>query len=312
MTHPAVPPDLMDFTPLNRADVQIFNYGQGGQGWQTWAKPRGVTMTYMIAIAGGGGGGGGFAAAAASARGGGGGGACSGIARLMVPSFLLPDVLFVQVGSGGQGVTTGAGGNGANSFVSYGHTAVIPNLLLASGVNAPGGGGTGTGAAVGTAGTIPTIATTNVSHFIGQWFATVGIIGTAGGAVAGGNGTSVTAWAGLPMTPGASGAGTTSADFVGGAVTATAAADFGIVNFPNTAGWLAAGGLGGGGNGNPGVCLWKPFFMTGGSGGGSSNTGKGGDGGKGGIGCGGGGGGAGVSAGRGGDGGNGLVMIISW
>ena len=70
-------------------------------------------------------------------------------------------------------------------------------------------------------------------------------------------------------------------------------------------------------NGAAGVTSWKPFFSTGGAGGGAAVSGSGGTGGNGGIGSGGGGGGRGngslgYTGGNGGRGGDGLVIIISF
>lgn len=320
---PIQPIDLFDKAPLTKADVQIFTATQFSQGWQTWYKPRGVTQSYMLTIAGGGGGGAGFTRAAGANGGGGGGGACSGVTRLITPSFFLPDVLYVQVGQGGLGGATSgtAGAPGTNSYISLGHSNAAPNVILASGINAPGGGGAGTGAAAGAAGSVPTVATTVATHQYGHWFGTVGLVGVAGGftATTGQVGNSVTAWGlpaatPIPLSPGAGGGGigTSNTEFAGGGQTANAAVDWGNRNWPITAGFLAPGGAGVGGNGSAGVMSWQPFFMTGGGGGGTNNTGVGGSGGNGGIGCGGGGGGSGITGGRGGNGGSGLVMIISW
>jgi len=317
MHYPVQSSDLFGDVPISKADVQIFTANQFSQGWQSWSKPRGVTQSYMLAIAGGGGGGGGFTRATANNGGGGGGGACSGISRLIIPSFFLPDVLYLQVGQGGIGASgTGvAGAAGTNSFISLGHSSTAPNVLLASGVNAPGGGGAGTGAAAGTAGSIPTVAATTTAHQYGHWFGIVGLIGIAGGftATTGQVGNPVTAWGAIPLTAGAGGGGigTSNTEFAGGAVTTTNAVDFGNTSF-SAAGTIAAGGAGTGGNGSSGFFSWQPFFMTGGAGGGTNNTATAGAGGNGGAGCGGGGGGSGITGGRGGNGGNGVVLIISW
>ena len=282
-------------------------------------------MVYMLAIAGGGGGGGGFTLTTTSA-GGGAGGACSGTARLITPAFLLPDILYVQVGQGGYGGAAGAAGStGANTYISYGHSQTTPNPILVSGVNAPGGGTAGTAAGGTAGGTVPTIAATNASQVLGMWFATVGIVGGVGGAgTVAASPVSITAWAAaaIQMSPGAGGGGTStsSANFPGGVQTAAVAMDFGDKLIATTNGFLAqsgsfpiSGSTAAGGDGSSGYMSWKPFFMTGGAGGSSSNGGAGGSGGQGGIGCGGGGGGAGKTAGgRGGNGGPGMALIISW
>jgi hypothetical protein len=141
------------------------------------------------------------------------------------------------------------------------------------------------------------------------------LVGAAGGSNTGGNGTDVTAWGSIPLSPGAGGAGAVSTNFNGGNQTPSAAVNFQTVNFPATTGAIASGGTGGTTSANiggAGVSLFAPFFQSGGAGGGTNVAGVGGDGGRGGIGCGGGGGGKGVTGGRGGNGGNGLVAIFSW
>lgn len=319
MNFPSTPTDVFGIPSTFKGDVQVFHaHNSSSINYQQWIKPRGTTMSYMICIGGGGGGGGGHSAASGTNGGGGGGGACSGISRLLVPTFLLPDSLYIQVGVGGAGgAATVGGGAGSNSYIMFSPLAFLAqNSLLSSNTNAPGGGGAGTGAAVGAAGTVPTIATAAVESTIGQFSATVGIVGSAGGAIAGGNGTDVTAWGTLPLSPGAGGAGAATTNFNGGNQTPSAAVNFQNVNYPATTGAIALGGTGGttaANIGGAGVSfLSAPFIQSGGAGGGSNTAGTGGDGGRGGIGCGGGGGGKGITGGRGGSGGNGIVVIFSW
>ena len=52
--------DLYGFAKQGNYDQQIF-YGNAGTSWQTWIKPRGVTMAHMLVIGGGSGGGAGAA-----------------------------------------------------------------------------------------------------------------------------------------------------------------------------------------------------------------------------------------------------------
>jgi hypothetical protein len=309
---------MLDFSHLPTAtsgsDVQIFTAASTSTSfldWKTWLKPRGKTMAHILCIGGGGGGGGGFTGAASSARGGGGGGGSSGVCRVTIPLFLLPDMLFVAVGAGGQGVGSGGGtaGSGVLSFVSVAPSfgGITANCIAKSGSVASVGGTTGTAGAVGTGGAASTIAAIGDIALVGAGLVTfvAGQAGVNGGAVAGGNGTAIT----IPVTStlcqaGSGGGGTTSADFAGGACTSIANS------------WLseqrpatpAAGSF----NGSGGLQLWKPFFSFGGLGGGASNAGIGGGGGPGAYGAGGGGGGGGTTGGRGGDGGSGLVMIICW
>lgn len=304
--------------PLSPSGIKIFTTSTGvnGQGYEVFQKPKNANFINFFVVAGGGGGGGGFSRTAGSAGGGGGGGACSGITRFYCPAILLPDTMYIQVGHGGTGgAASGAGNAGINSYVtSYPITGtpILPNIIAYSGVNAPGGGGAGTGAAVGSAGTVPTIAVTQPFNTLGEWFTIVGLVGVAGGAVTGAVGTSVTAWGALPLTPGAGGAGCTTTDFGGGNVTSTALFDISnLGHYTTTAGSVALGGTGitTAINGGGGVKRITPFFNSGGAGGGSNNSGQAGHGGSGGYGCGGGGGGAGTTGGKGGDGGSGIVII---
>jgi hypothetical protein len=292
-------------------DVQIFTQPctVTNTQWLTYRRPRGITMLHIICIGGGGGGGGGFTAAAAAARGGGGSGGGSACTRVTIPAFLLPEVLYVQVGAGGGGVGSGGGTatSGVLSYVSVWPNTTANNVVAISGAAAAVGGGTGTGAAVGAAGTAGTIAVIGSMPLagLGHFDLIAGQIGVAGGAVAGANGTAQV----LPTTSilcggGSGGAGTTSADFAGGAFTATANT---LVSEQRPATPAAGSNPGSGG-----PAIWAPFFMFGGGGGSSSNTAAGGAGGNGAYGAGGGGGGGGTTGGRGGDGGNGIVIITGW
>lgn len=309
--------------PQYTGDIQMFySMGTANTQWQTWNKPAGATMVYMWCVGGGGGGGGGFTRAAGAAGGGGGGGASSGASSALFFAHHLPDVLRVSVGAGGAGgVANNAGSAGIGSFIAsgVGLTAgtVIPNLILQSNINQPGGGGAGTGAAAGAAGTVPTIAT---AASVGHWFTSaifykfqVGLVGLIGGSAAGGAAGAVTNQFILNSTgPGTGGGGiATTAPVAGGAIALNGAFDG-----PDFALTPAAGYIPGGSstlpNGIDGITRFKPFMSFGGSGGASQNATAGGNGGKGGIGSGGGGGGAGTTGGSGGNGGDGLVMIISW
>ena len=293
--------DCFGAIPPTRQDCRIFEVSStrvSGSGFQVWEKPVGASMVSMLAI------------------GGGGGGASAGLARFIIPAALLPNRLYVQVGEGGVGGAAGAAGtSGTISYILYNPTTIAaPNIVLNSTATAPGGGGGGTGAAAGTAPVAPTIAATATPNAAGWWFATVGLAGVAGGVHTGAVGTSVTAWAANPLSPGAGGAGCTAADFQGGSQTATALTNaVGDAYHIAGAGNLIAGAAGGTGiNGGSGYKRLAPFLNCGGAGGGSFNAGAAGAGGNGGYGCGGGGGGAGTTGGRGGNGGNGLVIIVSW
>lgn len=316
---------MLDFTngvPA-RGKTDIF-YPQGGtvaQGVQIWNKPRNATMINFVAISGGGGGGAGLTRTAGTAGAGGGGGASSGIARYLVPAVFMPDILYVYVGNGGKGgvpaVSAGNGAAGVNSWVTTcppltaGTQPPLPNIIINSGVNVPGGGGGGAVALAGAAGTVPSIALVQPHHLYGNWLATVGLVGVAGGAHTGANGTAVTAWAANMFSPGAGGGGiSTTVDFTGGAVNLTAR--YVVAGETEMATTAIPAGVANGGNGNAGRKSIYPFLNSGGSGGGTDNDGQGGHGGTGGYGCGGGGGGAGATGGNGGNGGDGLVVISSW
>ena len=306
---------MLDFqhipTNTGAGDVQIFNRPSTvtNTQWLTYQKPRGKTMAMITCIGGGAGGGGGFTGVAASARGGGGSGGSSAITRVTIPLFLLPDILYIQVGAGGQGVGSGGGtaGSGVLSYVSIFPNTAANNIIAISGAAAATGGGTGTAAAVGAAGVAGTIAVIASMPFagLGIYQMIAGQVGIAGGAVAGATGGAVSlSSSGCVTQAGSSGAGTTSADFSGGAFTLTANTWL-SEQLPSTP---AAGSF----PGSSGKTSFQPLFNFGGGGGSASNASVGGGGGNGGYGSGGGGGGAGTTGGRGGDGGSGLVVINSW
>ena len=133
-------------TQYGNADVRMFNRPctVTNTQWETWTKPRGKTMMNILCIGGGGGGGGGFTATAGSARGGGGGGGSSGVSRVTIPLWLVPDILFIQVGAGGRGVGSGGGtaGSGVLSYVAIHPNTTASNIIAVSGAAAAAGGGT--------------------------------------------------------------------------------------------------------------------------------------------------------------------------
>ena len=303
------------FTSKTKSNVQVFkvaNTSTDNVGMQSWYKPRGVSMIQFFAVSGGGGGGGGFSGAVG---GGGGGGACSGLTRFICPAIFLPDILDVQVGAGGQGGADGTNGaNGLNSYVCTGKNFNLPNRVVTGSVVAPSGGAPGTLGAGGAGGVAPTIAVTQPIHTWGMWFSNVGLVGATGGNP-GVAGTSVTAWATPPLSPGAGGGGGNVTDFDGGAQTASALTDMESQGYyPTGAGNICKAGTGTGAaiDGSSFNPRLTPFFNAGGAGGGSNVAGVGGIGGAAGYGCGGGGGGSGLTGGRGGKGGDGIVIIIAW
>lgn len=92
----------------------------------------------------------------------GGGGGSGAHSVVIVPAFLIPDVLFIRVGAGGAGGTPGnpgtTGGSGILSHVSI-HPGVTPsNILAVSGEAGPTGGVGGTNLAEGAGGAAGTVA----------------------------------------------------------------------------------------------------------------------------------------------------------
>jgi len=299
--------------PNNDINNTIFYTSGSGDTWQTWYKPRNTKFIYITTIGGGGGGGSSPNTGVGTTRNGGGGGGCSSIANGYFPAVHLPDVLYVQVGTGGGGGVLGtAGSNGNISYVSAQPNNLRTNVVLANGNSGGGGGGAGTGASVGAAGIAGTVLTqTNCGlSYLGSINFNVGQVGVAGGTT-NGVGSSYISYI-LPVTGGAGGAGVTS-----GNLTGTGGSLAGGSIWPTISGGIA-GTSNPGGDGNSGYSFLPspntnrdlPLFSTGGAGGGSSSLSSGGNGGNGGFGSGGGGGAGGVNApGRGGDGGNGLVII---
>jgi hypothetical protein len=309
-------------------DVQVFftDNNNPASGSQKWVKPSGASMCYMVVITGGGGGGGGRTRTSTNPGGGGGGGASGNIAKYLVPAIFIPDVLWVLVGSGGAGgAANGNGTIGLATDISYsaGISAIsaIPNIILSSAGNnmaAATAGGTAAAGAGGTLGAVINAGNIGAAAANSIFSVLAGGAGTAGGVQTGAVGVDVTAvWNTVALSGGAGGAGvnTVNTGFAGGNIVLQSALDFADGTMTPASNYIAGGVAGSStaaGDGNAGVQLWKPFYMTGGSGGGSSDGGIGGNGGNGGIGCGGGGGGAGTTGGRGGNGGNGFAIIISW
>jgi hypothetical protein len=291
--------DLFGALPTTKADVQFFytaNETALTPNWQTWYKPTGATMCSMIAIGGGGGG-----AATPTVTTGGGGGGSSGIARLILPAFFLPDILYVQVGLGGSGATNNAGAGGL-SYISFGHSNTSPNVLLVSNNAAPGGG---SGA---TAGAASTIAVVQPFGNFGIFSAIAGQGGSAGGG-ANAQGSALAAWGTVPVGGGVGGSGNGGAGRAGLSMTVATVLDWGEGPALTVAGSTIVAGGATNSAGDPGFSKWQPFFNTGGVACGST-TALTFTSGRGGVGSGGGG--ASATNNLGGNGGNGLVVITSW
>jgi hypothetical protein len=85
------------------ANIQIFNAGEVF-GTQTWIKPQGASFVWFTLIGGGG-------AGDATTSGGGSG----AVTNCMVPAFLIPDSLQIEVGYGGHS----GGQDGTPSAIKY-------------------------------------------------------------------------------------------------------------------------------------------------------------------------------------------------
>lgn len=290
----------LSFIPNSQQDIKIF-YANGG-AWQTWQKPRKCNYVYIMCIGGGAGGGAGLTVNNGSAA----PGPSGAVTRILYNTQQLPDVLYVQVGVGGRGGVPGStiGVSGTRSVVSLQPIVVAQNLVGISGnVGAVGG----SVASVTYAGETPSTQTTATFYSLGNFISTAGVTTS----------TIVSSPVNInPLTsqitcPGAAGGGFSSTPVI--------VESSSILATPYSP--LISGGtstllpLSNGTNGGDGITSYKPFFSTGGAGGGASVNGNGGNGGNGGIGSGGGGGGAGGAlsqAGSGGNGGDGLVIIISF
>lgn len=294
-------------------DRQTFLGAQpsGGTQWTTWYKPRGRSMLSILNVGSGAGGGGAAGNTAGSARGGGGGGGGAACVRFVVPLVMIPDELYIQVFAGGLGGAGGSSGNGSAgnpgllSTVAIYPNAGTPFHILSVNGTAPTGGGAGTsatGGANGSSGSTVT-ATAMILAALGVFASQAGMSGSSGGAQTGAIGSPLGP-SGSPFFAGTGGAGSQSADFVGGVYSQI------LASSPFQATTAAPAGA----NGSDGFRFGQYPIFYGGSGGGASNSVAGGRGGSGMVpGTGGGGGGAGVTTGgRGGDGGPGLVEMICW
>ena len=281
--------------------------------WQTWVKPRGIKMVYMIAAGGGSSGGSGLNTGGTS--GGGAGGTSGAQTTLLIPAMFLPDVLYIQAGLGGSqpatitSAATGVAGTATSVTFEpnyYANTCV----LFANGGTASGAAATTTAGGVSLS-SLPVAATVSNMFYAGLGAYTA--VGTSG--IVLNITTAITT--GLMIIGGSGGGGcngTTAS--AGGTMNGVGLGD----NYPTVVGGYAAVSATPAGNGSAGRIV-KPWFHYGGSGGGGGTNVSGvrpGDGGPGAPGCGGGGSGGSTNiAGanilaRPGDGGPGFVYIYSW
>jgi hypothetical protein len=276
--------------PGQQDNIKIF-YAAGTTDWQTWTKPRNCKFIWMMCIGGGAGGNGGFGNSPTVQ--GGPSGASSAITRALFPANVLPDTLYIQVGTGSIGgagsaaIVTTQGGTGQLSYVSISPSTAAMNTVCISGTAGP------------QAQTAGSVATTTVAGLLslGNFTTTIGLAGT--------NNTR------LDVTPLVS--SVLSAGGEGSQAGGAFPTGFGISSTSFSP--AIPGGTSISLNGRPGYFSLKPFVSTGGSGGnGTSNATTAGAGGNGAFGSGGGGGGSSSSGsgGPGGTGGDGLVIIATF
>lgn len=292
---------MLDLSYFQNQNSNVQGFFSGGT-WQTWIKPRGAKLVNIICQGSGAGGGGGLQSAS-TPRGGGAGGGSGATARLTINANLLPDILYILPGIGGDrglgGATATAGSPGQNSFVTLiPSTGSVSNVILRSGTTPSVGGAAGTtlNATGGAAETISLIAN-NIFSNLGIFTFQAGVAGNTGATATGGSNPTPSNF----IVQASGGGGTLS----GGSSTAGGVFPGFALTPPNTDGYN-------------GIILYKPILMLygGGGGGGSAAAGtNGGNGGKGAPGTGGGGGGAssntGVNAGNGGRGGDGFIIITT-
>jgi hypothetical protein len=271
---------------------------------EIWTKPPGISFVHIICVGGGSGAGGTVARNAGIQVGGGGGGASGAITSTFLPAYLVPDTLYISVGTGGPGgigdIIGSQGAAGQATWVSFWPdsnpaTAVGYTLCYANQAFIAGSGGSIGG--FGTGGTGPAAVTTTSlrysqiglrNYFAGQSGANGGVpIGTSINAV-------------YRISGGAGGGGNNNTGVVGAG---------GSIN---SIGQFALSAITASPSGSNGARVqdFIKFIATGGTGASSAVTISGSNGGFGGFGSGGGGGSVGLGGGgRGGDGGDGLVII---
>lgn len=277
-----------------------------GISYQTWVKPSGINFIQIIGVGGGGGGGGGGGYVNTSTGVvGGGGGASSAMTTVFLPAFLIPDILYIQVGRGGTGGNGGVNPTSGTNGLTGGYTAVSIHpvytisgnsyyLLYTPGGNGGvGGGTTGGGGASAGATSSPLLPLSQIglrNYWAGQ-------NSTAGGT---NTGTNVTSVYRISSAPGGVGHSSTNIDAAGTTVSPPGNLYFNTIT----------GGAIQGGPGTNGLSDFNKIIFSGGSAGGSASGSNGGVAGFGGYGCGGAGGSVGNPSGsNGGNGGDGFVII---
>ena len=315
---------MLDFNHVMNtpnADIQVF-YGDTQNTltqWQTWRKPRGAKFIYLLGVGGGGSGGTGLNTGTTSGGGAGGGSGSQSI--VMIPSLMVPDVLYIQAGVGGVAPTTSAtaGNPGQPTYVCIEpDTTLTANMTLLYALGSNGTQTPPTAAAGGLPSTASSAATLTNMPLAGRGFTSL-IAGQAGNS--GGTNTTIgnsitVPTTGLIVTGGAGGGGCNAGTgFNGGAISSVTGA-LGQDFYPSVAGGAAAITSTPGGNGSNFIVKNSLMYYGGTGGGGATTTagGTAGIGGDGAPGCGGGGGGGSNSTNPivgAGNGGPGFVYIIS-
>jgi hypothetical protein len=287
--------------PTQQNNISIF-YTQGGTGiWQTWVKPRNCKHVYITVIgAGSGGWGGGITSVSGS------GGGSGAVSNGLFDASMLPDKLYISVGTGSAGgLGSSTATNNTSSAAGTSYVSVSPfvggSVCLLTAYGAGTAGATNTaGAAITNGGSVNTrIQANSILTSLGTFSSKTGQNGSS---------TADTTILGTNITC-AGGRGSISTTTAGSSI---ASLDLTTIVTPTITGGAGTTG----GKGVDGVWIWKPImFGTGGAGGGGATSGTAGAGGNGAYGCGGGGGGqaaAGGTGGNGGKGGDGLVIIATF
>ena len=190
---------MLDISYIPSQKQQTFTLYATGN-WQAWNKPRNAKLIQIFCLGAGGGGG----QNALSNPTGAGGGGSGGLVRGIIPAFLLPDTIYIQVGRGGIGSSTAniAGTVGGISYIGLQPSTVEQTLICKSSQTGGGGGGTnfqGIGA---------TVSVVALSAFgnLGIFTPVAGVAGSAT-SVNGTPGNNLTALSSNIVTGGASGAG---------------------------------------------------------------------------------------------------------
>jgi hypothetical protein len=177
------------------ANVQIFRGGDDSStahvATRDWVKPQGASFVFFTLIGAGGGGCGTNTDTLIPGIFGGGGGGSGAVTNFMCPAFLLPDVLQIAVGRGGNGglpATDARPANGTDgnpTQIIYQQKDGTGYILLEASY---GGGGQGNNGGIGTGGNAAAVFTGSPMTAAGFLRATAGQVGKNGGATATTNG----------------------------------------------------------------------------------------------------------------------------